>query len=62
MIPTELIIAAGCLASGTIGFLAASILCATKARKAEFRAWREAERLFRQRALQDCRDQTSARL
>lgn len=55
---TEIIIAAGCIVSAGLGFLLASVLADGKAKTAERRAWREAERLHRARSIQDLRDST----
>lgn len=53
---TPIIAGAGCLICGTLGYFAAILMTAGKCRDAERRAWREAERLQRARAIQDNRD------
>jgi hypothetical protein len=56
MIPTELIIAAGCIASGTLGFLAAAVLSSRRMHRA-YRAGRtDMEKLIRDRHVVDLRD------
>ncbi len=62
MIPDPVIIVAYGLVCAALGFLAAALLARGKAREAERRAWREADRLHHARAIQDRRDATSARI
>jgi hypothetical protein len=49
-------------AGAILGFFLCALLTRGQARDAERRAWREAEKLQRARAIADLRDRTSARL
>jgi hypothetical protein len=62
MIPIELIILAGCIASGVLGFLAAAALSSRHMARAYRAGRRDMEKLIRDRHVMDLRDRTSARL
>ena len=56
MIPIEIIIAFGCLVSGTLGFLAAAVLSSRRMHHAYREGRTDMEKLIRDRHVVDLRD------